>query len=343
MSKICFIVGHGKSKNGGYDSGAVSKDGKYHEFKIAKEIAKYAQAYYNANFAEQCDLMNYDGSLYLSSRIEQANSRNYDFVAEFHLNAGGGTGTECFYSKMSVDGKEYAQAISKAISDEFNVKNRGAKTKLNSSGKDYFGIIRQTNTEAVLIETLFIDTVSDLIKINTAKGQKRCGEAIAKAVAEVRGVKKKTTQVPSKPAAATAKFKENDVVKIIDSNAKYYDGKSVPSWVKKLTWIVESAAVDRVVLGKSTDGKYDINSPIADKYLMKVTATPITAYYPKYTGKSEKLDEVLKAVGVPAQYRGSWKKRKTLAKANGITAYVGLASQNTKLVSLAKSGKLVRV
>ena len=35
---ICFIVGHGKSKNGGYDSGAVCKD--YHEFRIAKEIAR---------------------------------------------------------------------------------------------------------------------------------------------------------------------------------------------------------------------------------------------------------------------------------------------------------------
>ena len=42
-NKICFIVGHGKSKTGGYDSGAVSKDGKYHEFKIIKEIAKYIE------------------------------------------------------------------------------------------------------------------------------------------------------------------------------------------------------------------------------------------------------------------------------------------------------------
>ena len=40
MSKICFIVGHGKSRKGGYDSGAVS--GNYHEFKIAREITKYA-------------------------------------------------------------------------------------------------------------------------------------------------------------------------------------------------------------------------------------------------------------------------------------------------------------
>ena len=40
--RICIVVGHGKSKSGGYDSGAVAFG--YHEFKIAREIAKFAQA-----------------------------------------------------------------------------------------------------------------------------------------------------------------------------------------------------------------------------------------------------------------------------------------------------------
>ena len=41
--KVCIIVGHGKSKSGGYDSGAVSRDGKVQEFMVAKEIAKYTE------------------------------------------------------------------------------------------------------------------------------------------------------------------------------------------------------------------------------------------------------------------------------------------------------------
>lgn len=68
-----------------------------------------------------------------------------------------------------------------------------------------------------------------------------------------------------------------------------------------------------------------------------------SSYYPKYTGKSTMLDTVLKAVGVPAGYRGSWAKRKPLAVKNGIKSYTGTASQNTQLISLAKKGKLKKM
>ena len=88
--KVCIIVGHGKSKSGGYDSGAVSKDGKTQEFRIAKEIAKYAADYLG------CALMNYNGDLYLTDRIRKVNAADYDFIAEIHLNAGGGKGVEVF-------------------------------------------------------------------------------------------------------------------------------------------------------------------------------------------------------------------------------------------------------
>lgn len=185
---ICIIVGHGKSKSGGYDSGAVN--GNYHEFKIAREIARYAYEYYNATYNEQCDLMNYKGDLYLSDRIKLANAKHYNFVAEIHLNAGGGTGTEVYYSIGSAKGKAIAAAISSNISKAFGIRNRGAKTKRGANG-DYFGIIRQTSMEAVLVETVFIDT-NDLKCVATAAGQKACGIAIAKAIASARGVKTKT-------------------------------------------------------------------------------------------------------------------------------------------------------
>lgn len=190
--KIVFTVGHGTADDGKtYDSGAVSKDGKFHEFKIAKEIGKFAQQYYNDNYNEKCDLINYDGGLSLNERINAVNKGGYDYVAEIHLNAGGGTGTECFYSIGNATGKKYAQAISKNIAAAFGVRNRGAKTRQGANG-DYFGIIRATEPTANLIETLFIDTTADLNKLKTVDGQKKCGEAIAKAVATVRGLKKQT-------------------------------------------------------------------------------------------------------------------------------------------------------
>ena len=177
--KICIIIGHGKSKSGGYDSGAVC--GNYHEFKIAKEIGRYAYEHLKNICNDTVELMNYDGSLYLTDRIKQANNKKYDFIADIHLNAGGGTGSEVYYAKASSNGKKVAAAISKSISGALGIKDRGAKTKTGSSG-DYFGIIRSTTMEAVLVETAFIDT-NDLNKIKSAEGQKECGIAIAEAIA----------------------------------------------------------------------------------------------------------------------------------------------------------------
>lgn len=178
MDKICIAVGHGTSKSGGYDSGAVSTDGKTHEFRIAREIALEA---YNAlrQRGVECSLINYNGNLSLTDRIEKINEEFYSLVVEIHLNAGAGTGTEVYYGKDSAQGKKLAQAVSKSISERMEVRNRGAKTKLNAEGRDYFGFIRQTRPTALLVETVFIDNDDDLARVSTKQGQRACGEAIA--------------------------------------------------------------------------------------------------------------------------------------------------------------------
>lgn len=253
MGKICIIVGHGKSKNGGYDSGATS--GGYHEFKIAKEIAKFARDELAGAYGAACDLMNYDGSLYLTDRIKEVNNAAYDFIAEIHLNAGGGTGTEVYYYHGSENCKKYAVAIADNISKRFNIRNRGAKTKLNSAGKDYFAIIRDTKPTAVLVETVFIDT-NDLEKVKTAAGQKVCGQAIADGIAKVRGLKKANPTAPPqtigfKPyvvritcnalnvrSGAGTSFKINTVVKhgeaftIVEEKNGWGKLKSGAGWIK---------------------------------------------------------------------------------------------------------------
>jgi len=62
------------------------------------------------------------------------------------------------------------------------------------------------------------------------------------------------------------------------------------------------------------------------------------SYYKKYTGKSTSLVDALGSIGVNASFTN----RKKIAKANGITNYSGTASQNTKLLDLLKSGKLIK-
>lgn len=59
---------------------------------------------------------------------------------------------------------------------------------------------------------------------------------------------------------ANSSIKENDLVEIVGTT--YYNGKTIPTWVKKLRWYVSSVNGDRAVVNKSEDGKYAINSPI---------------------------------------------------------------------------------
>jgi hypothetical protein len=61
-------------------------------------------------------------------------------------------------------------------------------------------------------------------------------------------------------------------------------------------------------------------------------------YYPKYTGKSVSIVDALVSLGIDA----SFTHRKKIAKANSITAYVGTAKQNTKMLNLLKAGKLIK-
>ena len=68
-----------------------------------------------------------------------------------------------------------------------------------------------------------------------------------------------------------------------------------------------------------------------------------TVFYPAYLGKSSKIDEVLKEIGVSDKYIGNKFVRLSIAKANYIQNYTGTAEQNLKLIALAKSGKLRKV
>ena len=74
-----------------------------------------------------------------------------------------------------------------------------------------------------------------------------------------------------------------------------------------------------------------------------VVSKPKVEYYPKYTGDSSGLDTILRAIGVPNESTGGYKKRKPLAELNGITNYTGSADQNTKLKQLARTGKLKKI
>lgn len=199
--KISVCIGHGKSRSGQYDSGAVASG--YQEFKLARAIGKCLKqelSKYNCTV----DLINYDGDKNLAERIKYVNSKGYDLNMELHLNAGGGTGPEVYYKHNSKQGKALAAAISKSIATNLGLKDRGAKTKL-VSGQDYFGCVREIKCMSFLVETVFIDTKGDRDKVIYASGQEQCAKAIATAVAKYYGLGRKETPKPAPTPAPSPK------------------------------------------------------------------------------------------------------------------------------------------
>ena len=85
------------------------------------------------------------------------------------------------------------------------------------------------------------------------------------------------------------------------------------------------------------------SKPVAPAPAVKPNVSIPSEYYPAYTGTSSSLDEILRAIGVPAQYIGNYSARKPIAEANGIANYEGTGAQNIMLKNLAKTGKLKKV
>lgn len=74
-----------------------------------------------------------------------------------------------------------------------------------------------------------------------------------------------TTTTTNKPTTQTT-IKVGSLVKI-SSNAVYYSGKSIPSWVKNDQWYISSISGNRAILGQNKAKTSNIQSAIDVKYL----------------------------------------------------------------------------
>lgn len=63
-------------------------------------------------------------------------------------------------------------------------------------------------------------------------------------------------------------FQPGDIVGI-KPDATYYTGRQMSPLIKSLKWVINSISGNRVVLGKSEDGYYNLNAPVDTKYLTK--------------------------------------------------------------------------
>ena len=179
-NKVYVGVGHG-----GKDPGAVS--GKHKEAAYALDIANACTAELKRHGVEVMQSRTSDITETSAAKIKECNNYNPDLALDIHLNAGGGDGFEVYHSINGGKGKILAQNIEKQVKT-IGQNSRGVKTKKNSSGKDYFGFVRQTTCPAVLVECAFIDNKADVAFVDTLAERQKMGVAIAKGILKALGV-----------------------------------------------------------------------------------------------------------------------------------------------------------
>ena len=77
------------------------------------------------------------------------------------------------------------------------------------------------------------------------------------------------TKIEEVSGTSKVEFEVGDLVSVL-SYAKYYNGASIPDFVKKQNWYISEVSGDRVVIDRNEDGSNSIQSPIDSKYLVLV-------------------------------------------------------------------------
>ncbi len=187
MKKVFIGVGHG-----GADPGAVGQ--------LVEKNVNLVEALACRDFLESHGvqvLMSRTGDENdpLTEEIRECNAFNPDLAVDLHNNAGGGDGFEVYHHFKGGTSLMLAQNIEAEVK-AIGQNSRGCKTRMNSSGRDYYGFIRETKCPAVICEGCFVDNATDVQIADTAEEQKAFGVAYAKGILKTLGiaVKENTAQ-----------------------------------------------------------------------------------------------------------------------------------------------------
>lgn len=180
MPKVFLGVGHG-----GTDSGAIGNG--FREKDLNLSIALACNEVLIRHGVTVSMSRTHDENDSISDEIKECNNFKPDLAVDIHNNAGGGDGAECFYHCNGGKGKTLAENVLAEIV-QVGQNSRGAKVRVNSSGKDYYAFIRETTAPAVIVECAFLDNQQDIQILDTQKKQIAMGTAIAKGILKSLGI-----------------------------------------------------------------------------------------------------------------------------------------------------------
>lgn len=217
MKKVFLGVGHG-----GTDSGAVGNGFKEKDLNLSIAIACADKL--QRNGVSVLLSRTKDENDTLNDEVKECNAYNPDVAVDIHNNAGGGDGAECWYHYGGGTSKVLAENILAEVV-KTGQNSRGAKTKKNALGKDYYGFIRMTKAPAVIVECAFIDNAKDITIIDTEDERIQMGFAIADAIL-------KTLGIEIKPMFAEPENKDDKIYRV--QVGAYREKKNAENMLAKL-------------------------------------------------------------------------------------------------------------
>lgn len=261
---------------------------------------------------------NVDQGTCLKKIVEKCNAHDVELDVSIHLNSGrndyvgdGSTGgvEVWLYDNTDKEVVAIAENICKNISETLKLRNRGVKYSKS------FYVLKNTKAKAMIVECCFVDDADDA-KVWNAK---KCAKAIVEGV-----LGKKVDSTPSQPTQkpTTSTYTGNSIV-------DYLNSVGIDSTFANRKKLAEQYGISNYT------GTASQNLDLLNKMRGGVSApTQTVSYYKAFVSSS--IVDGLKSIGVDS----SFSNRKKIAQANGISNYTGTASQNEKLLSLARQGKL---
>ena len=151
----------------------------------------------------------------------------------------------------------------------------------------------------------------------------RMGDLAAKVTAELGGTASAPTEKPSVPSTPSG-IKAGDLVTITGST--YYNGKAIPSWVKKLRWYVYEVSGNRAIINRDESGHYSIMSPVKVSALCVAGKESAADTYVTHTvQRGDTLWEIAK------KYLGSGNRYKEIVSLNGLKSNVIYSGMKLKI------------
>ena len=187
MIKILIIPGHGgKDRANKGPTGYIEADG---VLSISLFLEQYLK---NTGSFEVYMSRRTDKTVTASERYALMRDIRPDLMISEHTNAGGGKGCEVYYSITQPKVKSLAANMSATIAAEYGKIDRGARTRTNSAGKDYYGDIRNAVAydigAALIVESLFHDNAEEEAILKSQDALKRIAELQAIEICKYYGI-----------------------------------------------------------------------------------------------------------------------------------------------------------